>query len=86
MFIGSCNWSENSQRQAERVAILQLCGRGAERENAVLGNLSEAGEEWDLSRQTPAKRTSSVSEVSGAIEKLQWAARQPVLFRGGKEL
>ena len=58
MSIGSCNWTENSQSQTDRLAILRLSGREAARETAVVEGLFASGEEWDLHRPTPSKSKS----------------------------
>jgi phosphatidylserine/phosphatidylglycerophosphate/cardiolipin synthase-like enzyme len=62
MSIGSCNWTANSQFQTERVAILKLSGREAEREATIIDGLFAAGSEWDLHRATPCKTYDSLTE------------------------
>ena len=60
--IGSCNWTANSQFQTERVAIIKLSGREAEREATFIDGLFAAGNEWDLHRATPCKTYDSLTE------------------------
>ena len=68
MSIGSCNWSENSLKQTERVAFMRLSGREADEEAAFIDALFAAGDELDLSRPTPKKESGWNPEVDEVLE------------------